>query len=399
MTMTTQKKALIIGCGIAGPAAAIFLKRAGCDPVIYEAMPEHDDYAGLFLNVARNGIRILKELGVEDAIRKEGFEMRMMSFRSGSGKWLGSIGQPAGEPQGYTVKRGFLHKALREEAERQGIPVEFGKKLVDVRLESGQVTALFDDGSSASGDFLVGCDGIHSRTRDIILPGADKPAYTGLISFGGFARSVAVKHEPGIQHMVFGRKAFFGYLVKEDGEIYWFGNIHYPGTPTRKELQLIPQAEWRRKITELYRDDLPPVPEIIRRTESEIGVYPIYDLITRSAWHRGTAILIGDAVHATSPNAGQGASQALEDAMMLARCVRDSENAESAFSIFQQLRRERVERIVKYSRRIGQRKHATGPVQVFFRDLMLPLFLKSANNHSNEWIYDYSFDWNEKVTV
>ena len=397
--MRRAKKALIIGCGIAGPAAAMFLKRAGCDPVIFEAMPGHDDYAGLFLNVARNGLRVLRELGVDGHIRREGIEMRIMSFRSGNGKPLGHVGQLSGEPQGYTVKRGFLHKVLREEAERQGIPVEFGKKLADVRMTGDRVTAVFEDGTSVTGDLLIGCDGIHSKTRDIILPDAAKPAYTGLISFGGFARGVSIPYEPCIQHMVFGKKAFFGYMAKEDGEIYWFGNIDYPGTPTRKDLQSLPQNEWRRTIAELYQNDLEPVPEIIRRTESEIGVYPIYDMLTQPAWHNGRAVLIGDAIHATSPNAGQGASLALEDAMVLAKCVRDCEREEEAFAKFQALRRERVERIVRYSRSIGQRKHATGPVQVFFRDLMLPFFLKSANKHSNEWMYDYRIDWNEKVAM
>ncbi|MFM1654986.1 FAD-dependent monooxygenase [Brevibacillus sp. B_LB10_24] len=114
---------------------------------------------------------------------------------------------------------------------------------------------------------------------------------------------------------------------------------------------------------------------------------------------KNSVVLVGDAVHATSPNAGQGASLALEDAMMLVKCMRDLPNMEQAFSMFQKLRRDRVERIVKYSRSIGQRKHATNPVQVFFRDLMLPKFLKQANKDSLGWMYDYQTDWKEKITI
>ena len=396
--MTRNRRALVIGCGIAGPAAAIFLKRAGYEPLIYEAQKGHDDYTGLFLNVARNGMRILRELSVDGRIRKEGIELRTMSFRSGSGKWLGKMEDPSGKPQGYTVKRGFLHKVLREAAQREGIPVEFGKKLADLRMAGTGVTAVFEDGTQAEGDLLIGCDGIHSRTRRLILPGAAEPDYTGLISFGGFSRGVRIPHEPA-QHMVFGKKAFFGYLVKPDGEIYWFGNLDYPGKPTRKELQSIPQAQWRRVLEDLYGNEICPVPDIIRATESEIGVYPIYDLISVSSWHSGRAVLIGDAIHATSPNAGQGASLALEDALVLAKCLRDSGRPEEAFRRFDKLRRERVEKVVRYSRSIGQRKHATNPVQVFFRDLMLPLFLKQASRQSNAWLYDYRVDWQDKVTV
>lgn len=154
----SQKRALIIGCGIAGPAVAIFLKRAGYDPCIYEAQEVHNDYTGLFLNVARNGMRVLAELGVDEQIRREGIEMRAMSFHSSNGKYLGTIGERSGEPQGYTVKRGFPHQVLREAALREGIPVEFGRKLVHMQMTDRQVTAFFEDGTSAKGDFLVGCD-------------------------------------------------------------------------------------------------------------------------------------------------------------------------------------------------------------------------------------------------
>jgi 2-polyprenyl-6-methoxyphenol hydroxylase-like FAD-dependent oxidoreductase len=396
--MAANKRALVIGCGIAGPAVAIFLKRTGYEPRIFEAQPNHDDYTGLFLNVARNGMRILSELGVDHLIREEGIELRAMSFRSGNGKWLGKIEDPSGKPQGYTVKRGVLHKVLREAAQREGIPVEFDKKLADLKISGTGVSAVFEDGTQTEGDLLIGCDGIHSRTRKLILPDAAEPDYTGLISFGGFSRGIGIPHEPA-QHMVFGKKAFFGYLVKPDGEIYWFGNLDYPGKPTRKELQSIPQAQWRRMLDDLYRNEIHPVPDIIRATESEIGVYPIYDLISVPSWHSGPVVLIGDAIHATSPNAGQGASLALEDAMVLAKCLRDSDNPEEAFCRFDRLRRERVEKVVRYSRSIGQRKHATNPIQVFFRDLMLPFFLKQASRQSNAWLYDYRVNWQDKVTI
>ncbi|OUS76236.1 FAD-dependent oxidoreductase [Paenibacillus sp. MY03] len=395
-----RRQALIIGCGIAGPATALFLKRAGIDPVIYEADNQKDEYAGLFLNLARNGLRVLKELGIDDEIRQAGIPMRAMKMVSGKGKPLGNIGRTSGEPQGYTVKRGILHGVLREEALRQGIPIVFGKKLEKVDTEEkGIVTAFFEDGTSASGDFMVGCDGIHSRTRRLVIPDAPEPSYTGLISFGGFLRGANIPNEHGIQTMVFGKRAFFGYTVRNDGEVYWFGNIDYPGTPTRRDLQSISQAEWRKRIDGLYANDIPPLPEIVRATKEEIGVYPIYDMPPLPVWHNRSVVLLGDAVHATSPNAGQGASLALEDAIVLAQCVRDIPNMEQAFTKFKDLRRERVERIVHYSRSIGQRKHATNPVQVFFRDLMLPMFLKSANKDSHSWMYDYKVDWSDKVTL
>ncbi|WP_373232382.1 FAD-dependent oxidoreductase [Cohnella sp.] len=399
-TSNQRKKALIIGCGIAGPATALFLKRVGIDSIIYEAEEQIDDYAGLFLNLARNGMHVLKELGLDEQIRQKGIVMHAMKMVSGKGKLLGNIGQMSGEPQGFTIKRGILHKMLREEALCQGISIEYGKRLIGIDTnEPHRVKVSFEDGGIVSGDMLIGCDGIHSRVRRIVMPSAPAPSYTGLLSFGGFLHSNTIPNERGIQTMVFGKRAFFGYLVRNAEEVYWFGNMNYPGTPNRRELQSIPQAEWRRTINGLYANDIAPIPEIVRSTEEEIGVYPIYDMPSLPVWHDKSIVLVGDAVHATSPSAGQGASLALEDALVLAKCVRDIPDVELAFSEFQRLRRDRVERIVKYSRSIGKRKHATNPVQVFFRDLMLPLFLKSFNNDTNRWMYDYNVDWNEKVTV
>lgn len=388
---------MIIGCGVAGPATALFLKKAGIDAVLYEAEEQADDFAGLFLNLARNGLRVLRELGLDEAVRRQGIPLQTMKMLSGKGKPLGIVGQSTGEPQGYTIKRGILHRILREEAQRQGIPIEYGKKLKHIENnEEHRVSVTFEDGTGATGRYLIGCDGINSRVRKSILPDAPSPVYTGLLSFGGFLRGDLVPYEKGVQTMVFGKRAFFGYIRNVE-ETFWFGNMEYPGNPTRRELQMIPQAQWRKTANDLYADDLAPLPEIVRSTEGEIGVYPIYDMPPVVRWHDRSVVLVGDAVHATSPNAGQGASLALEDAMVLAKCMRDIPDADLAFTRYRQLRSERVERIVKYSRRIGQRKHATNPVQVFFRDLMMPMFLKFANKVSLGWMLDYAIEWNEKV--
>ncbi|CAG7654849.1 FAD-dependent oxidoreductase [Paenibacillus allorhizosphaerae] len=393
-----NRKALIIGCGIAGPAVAMFLKKAGVESIVYESDQQPDHFSGLFLNVARNGLRVLDELNVSDQIKQHGIALHAMRMLNGKGKHLGDIGQPSGQPQGYTILRGTLNKILRDEAIRQGIPIMYGKKLVAIANNTEtEVTVQFDDGTSETGQFLVACDGIHSRTRKIVLPAAPEPTYTGLLSFGGVQQNRSVRNEAGVQTMVFGKKAFFGYMVREQSETYWFGNMEYPGKPTRRALMNIPQEQWRRTLDGLYADDIAPIPDIIRSNQQEIGIFPIYDMPPVPQWHHRSVVLIGDAVHATSPNAGQGASMAVEDAMMLGKCIRDIPNIQHAFAAFQAIRRERVERIVKYSRTIGQRKHATNPVQVFFRDLMMPIFLKAANKDAHTWMYDFRIDWNEKV--
>jgi len=109
-------------------------------------------------------------------------------------------------------------------------------------------------------------------------------------------------------------------------------------------------------------------------------------------------VLVGDAVHATSPNSGQGASLAVEDALVLARCLRDLPEPERAFAAYERLRRERVERVVAYSRRIGQSKAVGNPLARWLRDAILPFALRRfASPDAHAWLYDYRVDWDERV--
>ena len=95
------------------------------------------------------------------------------------------------------------------------------------------MVATFEDGTEAVGDLLVGADGIHSRVRQVMDPGAPRPSYTGLLSLGGYANGLRIPPTPDTQHFVFGKRAFFGYLVRESGEIWSFANVARPDEPSR----------------------------------------------------------------------------------------------------------------------------------------------------------------------
>jgi FAD-dependent urate hydroxylase len=404
MTQTPihKKKALIAGGGIGGPVAAMALQRAGIEATVYERYNEPSDYAGLFLNTASNGLDLLRTLGIDVPARADGFPVPRMLMWSGTGKPLGKVANGVRLPDGtvsVVVKRGMLQRVLREEAEDHGIGIEYGKRLTSYEVTGeGGVIASFDDGTEAEGDLLVGADGIHSRTRRVIDPGAPHPSYTGLLSLGGYANGLHIAPTPDTQHFVFGKRAFFGYLVRESGEIWWFANVAHPDEPSRKELSDVSSAQWKRRLLELFADDIDLIGEIIESTRGEIGAYPIHDIPTAPTWHRGPAVLIGDAVHATSPSSGQGASMAVEDALVLAKCLRDIPNVETAFTAYERLRRERVEKVVAYSRRIGQSKAMSNPATRWLRDQIMPFALKHfARADSHTWLYSYHIDWNEKL--
>jgi FAD-dependent urate hydroxylase len=399
--MSRAKRALIIGGGVAGPVAAMALQRASIDGFIYEAYAGGADYAGAFLTFASNGLDALRAIDAHHLVLAEGFPTPRMTIQSGTGKHLGDVPNGGTLPDGtvsQTLKRADLYRVLRDEAVRRGANIEYGKRLVDAETSpNGSVTARFEDGTEAEGDLLIGADGIHSRTRRIIDPSAPGTRYIPVLNIGGYARDVRVQAQPGTFLMVFGKRAFFGYAVHPSGEVWWFANPPRADEPTGAELAAIGTEQWREMLMDLFAGDDSPAVEIIRSTPGKLAGWATYDLPSVPTWHRGSLVIIGDAAHATAPSSGQGASMAIEDAVVLSRCLRDLPDTRQAFAAYERLRRARVERIVAHGARTSNSK-AAGPVVRVLRDLMMPLVLKRvARGGSLAWMHDYHIAWDEKV--
>ena len=255
-----------------------------------------------------------------------------------------------------TVSRADLYQALRDEAVRRGVPIEYGKRLATAELTRDGVRARFADGTAAEGDLLIGADGLRSVTRTIIDPRAPRPRHVGLLNVGGYARGMGLLGEPGAAHFVFGRRCFFGYMVHPDGEVWWFANPPSRREPARDELLAITSEQWRARLVELFRDDTGPMLDIIAASEEIFPGWNTYDFPRVPTWYNRPMVIIGDAAHATSPSSGQGASMAIEDAVVLAKCLRDIPDTAGAFAAFKGLRQERVERVVKHGKRSGDGK-------------------------------------------
>ncbi len=386
-----MKRALIIGSGIAGPVAAIALRQAGLETFVYEARSSDCSDLGSYLTVASNGLRALAALDIDKPVKSAGFPTSKIVMLNEVGRRIGTL--PAGTampdgPVSITIKRAHLHRALLEQAMQNAIPFEFGKRLeaAEIRPDGG-VIAHFDDGTRAAGDLLIGCDGVHSATRRIIDPSAPAARYVGLVNFGGYTADLPVTDQPGVWHMVFGRRAFFGYIVDPTGGIVWFVNMPHAEV-SASERASTSAEEWKRQLINLF-DDYDLVAKIIAAGDVELAADNTFDLPTVPTWHRGPMLIIGDAAHAPSPSSGQGASMAIEDAAVLAKCLRDSRSSSDALVSYEGLRRRRVERIVAAGARASQSK-TLGPIQRKLRDLLLPYAFKFfANDKSLAWMYDY----------
>jgi 2-polyprenyl-6-methoxyphenol hydroxylase-like FAD-dependent oxidoreductase len=396
--VTSVRNAMIIGGGIAGPATAMALQMAGIDPVVYEARLATADRTGTFLTVATNGISALRVLGAGQAILDPGFPTPSITLRGSRGKQLGANSTGWTLPDGttsHTIKRADLYLALHEQARQRGIPVEFGKRLVTAEQAGQGVRAAFADGGSAEADLLIGCDGVHSAVRQVIDPGAPKPSYLGLINIGGYASGASVQSKPGSYEMIFGRRAFFGYALAPDGEVWWFANVPQPREPAHGEVQATDPEEWRRRLLGLFADDAGPAVRLIEATPQLSPASPIHAIAHLPAWHRDRMIVIGDAAHAPSPTSGQGASLSLEDAVVLAQCLRDLPTPAAAFARFEAARRRRAERIVRWAARISSSK-AAGPVGRVIRDALMPMFMKmAATSPMMKEIYGYRLEWDQ----
>jgi len=388
-----ERTALLVGAGIGGPVLAMFLKRLSMKVVVVESREVVAQSEGAFLGVAPNGMNVLDALGL---LGPEGLPgghtCERFEFRNNSDKNIGEIDRSRDRAQFKwpltMVRRGELHAFLANAAKERGVEIHHGRRLTNLSLPSRAegITAAFSDGTTLSADFLIGCDGLRSATRALILPEAPAPTFSGLLDFGGFARAPNLGLEPGVNYMVFGRRAFFGAFVTPDGEAWWFHNGP-EGSP----------ADHRARMLELHKDDPAWVTQLIKVTPNILGPWPLHELTSMPRWTEGRVALLGDAAHAMSPSAGQGASLAMEDAMVLAQCLRDVDDVPAAFQLFERLRRPRVDAIAKHAARQSNTKAPTRMGE-WFRDRLLPFFLRLGSKAQTQ-SYAFRIDWEQRVKL
>ncbi|AKU15056.1 FAD-dependent oxidoreductase [Luteipulveratus mongoliensis] len=395
-------KILVAGGGIAGTLTAIALHETGHEPVLYEAYDRGADGVGAFLTLAVNGLDAIAPLGLKDLVSGLGFETPRMTMSLGNGRRLAEFPLGGPLPDGtttVTVLRSDLYVALRDEAARRGIPAEYGKRLIGASQTADEVRAEFADGSYATGDLLIGADGLRSRVRQIIDPDAPSPRYVPLLNTGGFAHGLALDDEPGVMNMVFGKRVFFCHVVHPDGSVWWFANVPRKKEPTESDLSGLVGERWRAELVSLLKVDKTPAAAIVEVTPEIYAPWATYDYPSVPTWRNGRMVIIGDAAHATSPSAGQGAGMAIEDAVTLARCLRDVPDHEQALATYEGLRRERVEAVVAQGKHNGDGK-VIGPVGRLIRDLYLThAFKKPVVDDPNEFMWKHHIDWDEKVTA
>ncbi|HEX2286356.1 MAG TPA: FAD-dependent monooxygenase, partial [Mycobacterium sp.] len=379
--MSAAQTAIVIGGGVAGPVVGTALARAGIDAVVYEARPDDPAATGGIggsLALEPNGLSALRIVDADDAVRAAAIPITrsIMSIASRPGR---EVPTPVAPRQ--LIDRGVLHRILRDRAERHGVRMMLGKKLIRVDELPDGVTAHFADGSSASADVLIGADGVHSTVRGLIDPQAPGARYLGLLGFEGLADDAAdtAALEPGTMTFAFGRRAYYLYWKRPDGRIGRGANLPSPQYLSLREARAIAAEDWLDTLRATYADDVPGArlaAETSADTLQAVGALHIMPPVPN--WYRDRLVLVGDAVHAPSNSTGQGASLAMESAIQQARCLRDLPDVASALVAYERLRRPRVEKIAARGAKISHTK-APGPIAQRFMRVIIPLMLKVTN--------------------
>lgn len=357
---------LIIGGGVGGLGAALALTAAGYDAAVYEAHPRTGEDIGAFLTLASNGMRALAAFGAAEAVAGRGFELTELRVLDSSGAELGLV-PLSGHEHPLTryrcLRRADLCAALHAEAVRRGIPIHHDTRLTGVTEDEAGVTATFADGRTERGALLVGADGLHSITRTLLDPGVAAPRYAGQRVYYGYTTDHPSRPLPRIT-MIRGSTVAFGYAVSPAGETYWFARVPSPGPESNPEgaaegaaegvAESAPEGDRgvdRDDLIARLRPDATPAADIVAATPAPMMTLA-RDLPEVPNWGNARTLLIGDAAHAASPATGQGASMALEDAVILAKSLRDRPTLQESLETYELLRRPRVDNNIAVSARL-----------------------------------------------
>lgn len=355
------RKALVIGGGIGGLATAIALQQIGFTVELFERVVTLRE-VGAGLSLWANAIKALAYLSLGDAVRALALPETAGGIRTAQGALLmqtanAQLQTKFGELS-VMVHRAELHDLLRTAL---GQPLRLGMACVAVTTDAQGVAVRFDNGEEVRGDLVVGADGLHSQVR-AGLHGQQPPTYAGYTAWRGVVTFDHTRLQIGES---WGRGARFGQIPMQGGRVYWFA------THTTAAGQQSPDGE-KAELLRRFGEWHAPIRALIEATpDAAILRNDILDRPPLKSWGHGRVTLLGDAAHPMTPNLGQGACQALEDAVVLAKQLQATADIERALRAYEALRIPRTTRIVQQSRQVGQVGQWSNPVAVAGRNWLV----------------------------
>ncbi len=365
----------IVGAGIGGLTTAIALEKKGFKTRIFE-QAESIKPVGAGIILANNAMQVYKNLGLNDIIKSNGQSISSLNITTSNLKPLSKVDLNYFE-QKYKVKniaihRGILQKILVDQLKSSEIILNH--KLKSVIKNENEFVLRFENGKTYKSSVVIGADGINSVVRQQLFPkNSIRHAYQ--TCWRGIANYNLPQNLKNELNEAWGKKERFGFVQISEDKVYWYALKPYKEN----------KNEWAfNNIKEGLYEFHPIIKDIICSTPMQhINEAEISDLKPTKIWHDKNVCLIGDAAHAATPNMGQGACQAIEDAFVLSECLAKHE-VNKAFKQFQKIRLPKAHYIVNSSWTIGKIAHYSNPILVKLRNTILQLTPSSLNKKQNK---------------
>lgn len=354
--MGTTKKIIIIGGGIGGAATALALNHAGFDVSVYERTQELRE-VGAGIALWANATHVLKQLGLlEDAVRN-GCLTTNYQFNTQDGKELVNVSVDKFELPVIGIHRADLHKILCSQVASK---FTLGQTFERLELDGAKVSVYMKSGLHEEGDALIGADGLRSQVRTALF-GETPPIYRNFTTWRGLTNYIPNSYRPGYIHEFLGRGKGFGFMMLGNNRMYW-----YAAAKTK-------QGQ-KHELEVMFQNWFSTIPELIAATDkANIIQTDLYDRVPSQPWGKKNITLLGDAAHPMLPTLGQGACTALEDALVITKCLQELDDITKAFEQYELQRFSRIKSIVEQSLRSGRMGELEHPIAVKLRNQFMKL--------------------------
>jgi 2-polyprenyl-6-methoxyphenol hydroxylase-like FAD-dependent oxidoreductase len=352
------EKVLVVGGGIGGLSSTVALRNAGVEVDVVEKNPKWDVY-GVGIIQPPNALGALHRIGLAEACIERGHPIMGGRNFLADGTPLGEDDLPPvvpGWPPMNGIPRPILHEILQTAVLGSGANVKVGETVTEIVQREDGVDVTFSDGATGAYDLLVGADGLYSQIREMVFGDAVRPQYTGQVCFRyNLPRLEGLDR---IEVWIGGIHGTAGFCPLTDELMYMLFILAWPADQIRQDPARL-DAIMRERL-EPFGGTVAQQRELI--TDPAAVVYrPVENILMPAPWHRGRVLLIGDAAHATSPHAGQGAAQAIEDGVVLAQEIASGKGAQEVLDAFMDRRYERCKQVVELSAAIGAWEQAPDP--------------------------------------
>ena len=375
----------IIGGGIGGLTAALALRQFGFEPKVFEQAPLLLE-VGAAIIMWPNAMRVLNRLGLAESVRRHAGVVEQTQWLHRDGRQLNHVVLPTSDAPAVVIHRAHLQTALLSALPQDSI--HLGRAFASYQQLSDKIVAHFGDGSQVECDVLIGADGLHSHVRAQLLNDGP-PIDRGYSSWRGVAPHTPASLIPATAYEIYGRGQRFGIGPLDLGKIGWWASAN---TASGATIESSGQAN-RDELLRRFEGWCDPVPELIQATPLTALVRnEVFDRLPSRKWGEGSMTLLGDAIHPTTPNLGQGGCLAIEDAAVLARCLHQygtGAGASYALRKFEQLRFARSTAIARYSRVYGAVGQWENRLAVQLRGLVLSTFPRGLTKRLLGGVFEY----------